>query len=135
MEKNKTVLRLSLLEKTAILELSLAYLIRKKETERETFQRKGICDIMEDFISQYHECLLIAVPFIIPSILSTIFPLFTYENAKLRFNAKPFSYIDDCPVGYFWWAIDAGGYDFDNRIAFLNWMIECLRSGKEGTCD
>jgi hypothetical protein len=47
---------------------------------------------------------------------------FKYENA-LKFSA---SYERE---NNFWW--DVYPYDYENRIKFLEWMIERIKSGKE----
>ena len=43
--------------------------------------------------------------------------LFTFNNAILYGNADK-----DADKGWFWWGIYM--YDFENRIMFVNWMLD-----------
>jgi hypothetical protein len=52
------------------------------------------------------------------------FPDFTCENSVKNANAKG-------QINHFWW--DIYPFDFDNRIKFVQWMIERIQTGKEGT--
>lgn len=47
-----------------------------------------------------------------------IIPIFTFENAKKVTEVK-----DVADEGGYWWYIFEN-YDFENRIKFVNWMIE-----------
>lgn len=48
-----------------------------------------------------------------------IIPLFTLENARKVTEVKD----NAVKVGH-WWNYDYEGYDFENRIKFVKWMIE-----------
>jgi hypothetical protein len=50
---------------------------------------------------------------------------FTFENANLYANASWFD-VD----GDYWWRPNP--YDYENRILFLDWMINRIKTGEEG---
>ena len=50
-------------------------------------------------------------------------PEFTYENARIMCNAEA-SEIDQT----MWWNGTEENFDYSNRIAFLNYIIECQKN-------
>lgn len=93
-------------DKIEILEKVLKYLRDSKDDPKERVG--GLCFLIRHYSFGYdYYCY---------------FKDFTRENAKK---------IANCGYGTYWWSLRP--YDFDNRIKFVSWMIERIRTGKEGT--
>ncbi len=109
--KNK---ELSVKEEIKVLK-GVKSLLNKFKT-RELPPSFGLCYFLQEKITSLKPSIIVH-----PYDENKYIPLFTNKNA-LKFNATKGDYGD------LWWNIRP--YDFENRIAFLNWMIEELEKQK-----
>jgi hypothetical protein len=102
-------------EKIEILETVKKYLQDKRDTEAPIYAQAGLCAYMYRQITSYQS-------HIHAFDISNYFSDFTKRNA-LKFGAK-------YEINRHWW--DYIPYDYENRLAFLDWMITRIKEGKEG---
>lgn len=73
----------------------------------------GLCAILEDVLTEEYGCRYIFIVDIQRCIAD-----FTFENAVKHANASN--------NGMYWW----GRYDKENRLKFIDWMINQLKEAK-----
>lgn len=85
----------------------------------------GLCRILADIIYDKHMDLVLKHRLTSFIYIERFLPLFNYENASTFANAQR-AEEPSVREALFWWEAYRN-YDFDNRIAFLEWMTKELK--------
>jgi len=98
----------------AVKDIRDEFVMNKEKHLTETY-KIGLCGCFYSYMDRKYDYYF--------RVFDKLFPLFNYQNA-LKFIPKELE-------SAFWWNNDP--YDFDNRLAFLDWMVEELKKQVENT--